>query len=186
MLAYWDLLYRWNRKINLTSLPEGDEAVDRLLIEPVLAARYLRAGELAVVDVGSGGGSPAIPLKLAAPGIRLTMVESKTRKAAFLREAVRQLVLENVTVETSRYEELLARPDLHEAADVVTVRAVRLERRNALTLQAFLRAGGELFWFTSRGGQLNSLPPLAYDGVHPLLDELATRLVVLRKVGVGA
>ncbi len=67
------------------------------------------------MDVGSGGGSPAIPLKLAVPRLRLTMVEAKARKSAFLREAVRHLGLEQRSVETARYEELLARPDLHEA-----------------------------------------------------------------------
>ena len=62
-----------------------------------------------VIDIGSGGGSPAIPLKLAAPRIKLWMVESKTRKSAFLREAIRQLDLREqssrpgVTKSSSRY-----------------------------------------------------------------------------------
>ena len=70
-----------------------DETFDRLLIEPLIASRYLPSTDCSVIDVGSGGGSPAIPLKLAMPGISLRMVESKTRKAAFLREAVRRLVV---------------------------------------------------------------------------------------------
>ena len=60
----------------------------------------------------------------------------------FLREAIRQLALYDCVVETARYEELLTRPDLHEAMDVVTVRAVRVELRVLMSLQAFARPGG--------------------------------------------
>ena len=94
MHAYFELLRKWNRKVSLTALPvedAGDEAIDRLLIEPVLATKYLPKSDATALDIGSGGGSPAIPMKLAAPGISLRMVESKTRKAAFLREVVRTL-----------------------------------------------------------------------------------------------
>ena len=111
----YELLARWNRKINLTSLEDPDQAIDRLLLEPVLAARHLPAPNVRIMDVGSGGGSPAIPLKLASPAARLTMVEVKARKSAFLREAIRVLELGDTTVETMRYEELLTRPELHEA-----------------------------------------------------------------------
>ncbi len=126
---YYVLLAKWNEKINLTSLRlpahAEDDAIDRLLIEPVVAARHVAPDAQTMLDIGSGGGSPALPLRLAAPGLRLSMVESKTRKAVFLREAVRELGLDRVTVETSRFEELLSRPELHEGVDLVTVRAGR-------------------------------------------------------------
>ena len=80
------------------------------------------------------------------------MVEVKTRKAVFLREAIRELSLSDAIVETSRFEELLSRPEMHEAADVVTVRAVRVEPRVLMTLQAFLRPGGQLLLFRGPGG----------------------------------
>ena len=69
--AYYQLLTKWNARINLTAFrltPAGeDDAIDRLLIEPVVAARYLPENAKTLLDAGSGGGSPAIPLKLAAP-----------------------------------------------------------------------------------------------------------------------
>ena len=90
LIAYYELLYRWNRKINLTALTDGDQAIDRLLVEPVLAARYLPSvSSFLHLDIGSGGGSPAIPMSLAVAGMELRMVEVKARKSAFLREAVR-------------------------------------------------------------------------------------------------
>ena len=120
LTAYYELLSRWNRKINLTSIVDPDDAIDRLLLEPLLAARHVPPDVSHLLDVGSGGGSPGIPLKLALPRVALTMVEVKIRKSAFLREAVRHLELRGVTVEAGRYEELLARPELHETFDVVS------------------------------------------------------------------
>jgi 16S rRNA (guanine527-N7)-methyltransferase len=187
LAAYLELLARWNRKINLTSLPltePTDETFDRLLIEPVIAARYLPAPNCSVIDIGSGGGSPAIPLKLAAPGISLRMVESKTRKAAFLREAVRQLNLTAVDVETARFEELLARPTMHEAHDVATLRAVRVEARTLKTVQAFLTSDGRIFLFQSSASDSDLptiVPPLTWEASYPLVESFGSRLVVLRR-----
>lgn len=200
LASYYQLLAFWNQKINLTafSLADApDEAIDRLLIEPLAAARHLVGGHghthLAVgphphvLDIGSGGGSPAIPLKIAMPGIHLRMVESKTRKSAFLREAVRHLGLSDAEVETARAEELLTRPELHESLDLVTVRAVRIDHKQLVKLQAFLRTGGRILMFRSGTGAgvdapPSVVPPLVYEATFPLVDALRSRLVVLRKM----
>lgn len=181
---YYELLSRWNRKINLTALDNPDEAIDRLLLEPILAARHVPAGNVDIMDIGSGGGSPAIPLKLSAPSSRLTMVEVKARKSAFLREAVRTLGLQRTTVETSRYEELLARPDLHEAFGLLSLRAIRVEVRTLLTLQAFIKPGGLIFLFRGPSGPdaPEVVPPLRWAGTFPLVESMQSRLTVLQKV----
>jgi 16S rRNA (guanine527-N7)-methyltransferase len=189
LVGYYELLGRWNRKINLTSLDDPDEAIDRLLLEPLIAARYLPAASSEVMDVGSGGGSPAIPLKLAAPGIRLTMVEVKARKSAFLREGIRHLRLSDTRVETIRYEELLARPELHEAYDVVCLRAVRVESKVLQTLQAFLKPKGQMMLFRGAGGPdapTTIVPPLEFTATHPLVESLRSRITLLTKRNVGA
>jgi 16S rRNA (guanine527-N7)-methyltransferase len=188
LAAYYELLSRWNRKINLTAIENADEAIDRLLLEPLIAVRYLPSPRVRLMDIGSGGGSPAIPLKLASPGIQLTMVEVKARKSAFLREAVRHLSLDRTTVETSRFEELLARPELHEAHDVVSIRAVRAEARVLTSLQAFLAPGGILMWFRGPGGPTipsTIVPPLEWTATYPLVEVLQSRLTVLTKRRVG-
>lgn len=184
LVAYYELLDRWNRKINLTALDDPDEAVDRLLLEPILAARHLPRTDGRMMDIGSGGGSPAIPMKLAAsPSSSLTMVEVKARKSAFLREAIRVLELQHTSVETSRYEELLARPELHDAFDVISVRAVKVELRTLLTLQAFLKVGGSLFMFRGPSGpaQPDTVPMLTWSATYPLVDTLQSRLTILTK-----
>ena len=182
--AYVALLRRWNARMNLTALDDVDAGLDRLIIEPLAAARHLPShGTL--VDIGSGGGSPAIPLKVAVPGLALRMVEAKTRKGAFLREAIRQLALTTTTVESGRYEELLARPELHEAHDVLTLRAVRVEARVLRNLQAFVVPGGRLLLFRGSGSVdvPNELqPPLVWEATYPLVESLRSRLVVLRKL----
>lgn len=189
--VYYRLLAIWNTKINLTGLKLSEispDALDRLLIEPVVAARYVPAGASRMLDVGSGGGSPAIPLALAVPNARLLMVESKTRKSVFLREAVRALEMNGAEVVTTRFEELLARPDLHEAHDLVTIRAVRVEARVLGSLQAFAKPGGQIFLFRGSGHSDPSesvTPPLAWKATYPLLESLRSRLVVLEKRAVA-
>jgi 16S rRNA (guanine527-N7)-methyltransferase len=184
---YYRLLATWNQKINLTGLSLAEptpEALDRLLIEPLVAAKHAPVGTTRMIDIGSGGGSPAIPFALAVPGVRLLMVESKTRKSVFLREATRALEI-SADVATARFEELLARPDLHEAHDLLTIRAVRVETKVLMSLQAFVKPGGSMFLFRSTSGDVpDSLTsPLAWSATYPLLETLQSRLVVLEKRG---
>jgi 16S rRNA (guanine527-N7)-methyltransferase len=187
---YYRLLSTWNKKINLTGLnlsDYGPESLDRLLIEPLVAAAHVRPAVRSLLDIGSGGGSPAIPLALALSDISLLMVEAKTRKSVFLREALRALGLRRGDVVTARFEELLTKPLLHEAHDLLTIRAVRIESRVLMSLQAFVRPGGEIFLFrTSIGtsGPATVTPPLSWKASYPLLEQ-ASSLVVLEKRLIG-
>ena len=186
--TFYELLSRWNQKINLTSLTDADEAIDRLILEPIVASRFVPPEAGSLMDVGSGGGSPAIPLKLMLPRLHLVMVEAKARKSAFLREAVRQLELEHAVVETARVEELLPRAELHERFDVVTLRAVKLETRMLNTVQAFVAEGGHVLLFRGPGGPAEPsivVFPLEFRETVPLLDSLQSRLTVLSKRVLG-
>jgi 16S rRNA (guanine527-N7)-methyltransferase len=177
---YFDLLRHWNRKINLTALPLDelhDATIDRLLVEPLSAARLIGRTALRWADLGSGGGSPAIPLKIARPSAVLTMVESRQRKAAFLREVGRELGLGDVSVVGMRVEAMAV--NAMERFDVVTVRAVRLDR-------AFLRTSAQLLRPTAR---LICFLPAAvnapFPGFKPIeeigFEMTKTRIVVLSK-----
>ena len=188
LATFYGLLFRWNQKMNLTSIADPDEAVDRLLLEPLLAARYVPASATRLMDIGSGGGSPAIPLKLALPRLHLTMVEVKVRKSAFLREASRQLGLTATEVETTRVEELLARPQLHETFDLVSMRAVRIEMRMLNTIQAFLRPNGHVILFRGPHGPAEPVvvPPLQWVDTYPLVEVMQSRATILQKLPIGA
>lgn len=187
LTSYFEYLARWNAKINLTAFDlsdPSDEAIDRLLVEPLVAVHQLKLEPGHTIDIGSGSGSPAIPIKLARPLSSLTMVEAKTRKAVFLLEAARHLNLASVTVETARFEHLLTRPEFHEGFDTLTIRAVRVESRILLTLQAFLKPGGRMLWFRTLGrgaGVVDAPYPLVPDRNLVLLEERGSGLVVLKK-----
>jgi 16S rRNA (guanine527-N7)-methyltransferase len=146
LAVYFELLQRWNEKINLTSLGDSDEAVDRLVMEPLAAAAFLPAG-VNLIDIGSGGGSPAIPLAIIMKAPSLTMIESRGRKAAFLREALRTLQLPG-TVESERAENLGSNPHFAGAAGVVSVRAVRMTAQLAAAIVPLLRRDGVLALFS--------------------------------------
>jgi len=163
--TYIDLLLRWNARINLTAIRKEEEIVTRHFGESFFLARHLfpaysgmalegapsklrLGGAFRVLDIGSGAGFPALPLKIWAPHLHLTLIEANHKKAAFLREAARALTLTDVNVITDRAEILAARPDRPQA-DVVTLRAV--EHFDAILPQAvtFLAPKASLALLTS-------------------------------------
>jgi len=163
---YLELLAKWNRTINLTSLdvPSAEtastEAVDRLIVEPVLAAQICEreaiVGARSIVDLGTGSGSPALPFWACLPGSALTMVESRSRKCAFLREAAREMhaiapeTFVKPAVIDARFEDVLrAHPSIAATADILTLRAVRLDAPTANLIAAILRPGGVVVRFVS-------------------------------------
>lgn len=182
LAAYLELLAHWNRTINLTALgldPLTNEAIDRLILEPLAVARHVRPDDRLAVDIGSGGGSPAIPLKLAVPALQMVLVESRTRKAAFLREVVRELSLESVVVENERSEQLATRAELHGKTDLVTIRAVRTDEALLKGAVAFLKPGGRVFWLTALPGAIDAPAPLKGPRVETLLPSGGSRLAIL-------
>ena len=149
--AYLDLLLRWNARINLTAVRDAESIVTRHFGESFFAARQiLRRQEaggrrqetgtsaLRVIDLGSGAGFPGLPLKIYAPAIALTLIESNQKKAAFLKEAVRALALTGVNVFVGRGEAFLS------TADLVTLRAVERYERVLDTAARLVAPGGRL------------------------------------------
>jgi 16S rRNA (guanine527-N7)-methyltransferase len=154
---YVDLLLRWNARVNLTSVREPEGIVTRHFGESFFAARHLfpppdqipaeASPGVHVIDVGSGAGFPGLPIKIWAPQLQLTLIESNQKKATFLREVMRCLTLTNVNVfagraadypagqsshRSSRHESTRQNrssldakgPDAKKSGDVVTLRAV--------------------------------------------------------------
>lgn len=156
LLDYLALLVRWNRTYNLTAVRDPAEMVtkhllDSLAMHPYVDALAARGGTLA--DLGTGAGLPGIPLAIAKPGLRVTLVESNGKKARFMREALRSLGLKDARVAESRIE-AFNEPG---AYDAITARALA-------TLPLILELGGHLL---KPEGEL-----LAMKGVHPD-DEIA-------------
>ncbi len=170
LVVYFQVLSHWNRKINLTSLDDADEAVDRLLLEPLAAAPHVPHGT-ALIDLGSGGGSPAVPLALATGATRLVMVESRVRKASFLREVLRELGLQGA-VETRRFEELAGVEGFDGAFGLISVRAVRLDVALFSAVSGLLQPKGIAAFFRTVDA---NAPPA---GLPPTLHWLSSQQLI--------
>jgi 16S rRNA (guanine527-N7)-methyltransferase len=120
-------------------------AWDKLILGSLVAMEaHQFQGQERIADVGSGGGFPGIPLKLAMPELRVCLVESDQRKAAFLRDAVDALELSDVEVEPRRAEEVGRDPRHREAYDVVVTRAAAKAAVAAEYCLPLARPGGTL------------------------------------------
>src|SRR5450755_2883251 len=89
--SYLALLLRWNSRVNLTATRDEDGILKRHFVESIACAEALPSGIVTLLDFGSGGGLPGIPIALCRPEITVTLAESQGKKAAFLQEAVRVL-----------------------------------------------------------------------------------------------
>ncbi len=138
------LLTRWGKAVDLEGFKTQDERDRRYFAEALAALPWLPE-EGRALDIGSGGGSPALPLAVARRALEWTLVEANERKAVFLDEAVRALKLGNVTVVQTRYEDL--KPDA--SLDAVTVRAVALRDETLERIGVELAPSGRFLWFGS-------------------------------------
>lgn len=114
---HFELLIRWNQVLNLTSVRNPEEIVERHYRESLFLATCLPPGALRIGDLGSGAGFPGVPLAIAKPEFSVTLIEAHQRKAVFLREVSR--ALPNIRVLASRAEKL------RDSFDWVVCRAVR-------------------------------------------------------------
>jgi len=122
LAKYLDILFDYNNRFNLTSITSWDDAVVKHLVDSVASVAYIPQGA-SLVDIGSGGGCPAIPLKIVRPDITLTMTDSIGKKTNFLNIVVSELGLSDSCALNIRAE-TLGRIDKRESFDVVTARAV--------------------------------------------------------------
>jgi 16S rRNA (guanine527-N7)-methyltransferase len=103
---YVALLLKWNEKINLTAIRDPLEILYRHFCESMFAGAAVPLYRGRLVDVGSGGGFPGLPLKIIREELEVFLLESNAKKATFLAEAIRELELERARVIVSRYQEL--------------------------------------------------------------------------------
>lgn len=149
--VYAALLAEWNRKMNLTAISDLENVQTKHFLDclaglpPVaeeLGATLPPQQRLACIDIGTGAGFPGLPLKIAWPNLKLTLVDGTAKKIRFLNEVVNALALESVTIVQGRAEELGLLPRFRGQFDLVTARAVA--RLNTLTeyMLPFVRLGG--------------------------------------------
>ena len=102
LLDFRNLLLKWNKTYNLTALRDPAQAISHHLLDSLVILPHVVEGNL--LDVGSGGGLPGIPLAIARPELSVTMVDTVQKKATFLQQAAIELALPNITVHHARVE----------------------------------------------------------------------------------
>lgn len=139
---YYLLLTEWNEKINLTAITEEDEVAVKHFLDSLKAAEGVIEDGISVIDVGTGAGFPGLPVKIANPNIKLTLVDSLNKRINFLNEVISSLFLDNVKTIHSRAEELGQNKDHREKYDLCVSRAVsNLTTLSELCLP-FVKVGG--------------------------------------------
>lgn len=122
---YYELLIEWNKVMNLTAITDYNEVMqkhfkDSLSIEKVIDMNTVKT----VIDVGTGAGFPGIPLKIAYPYLRVTLLDSLNKRVKFLNEVIRELGLENIETIHGRAEDIAKKPEHREKYDLCVSRAV--------------------------------------------------------------
>lgn len=140
---YLAILLKWNERLNLTSVRQPEEILARHFIECIFAAQKLPADIPTLLDFGSGGGFPGLPIALCRPEIFVTLGESQAKKVSFLREVIRSLRLGNVDIYQGRLEKL----DWQFQA--VTLRAVDKMQKACRTAVQAVSSGGYLVLLTT-------------------------------------
>jgi 16S rRNA (guanine527-N7)-methyltransferase len=153
LIAYLELLLRWNQKINLTALPDSHSCVRRHFGESLYLGRWVELkGKL--LDIGSGAGFPGLCLKIIFPELQVTLLEPVAKKRAFLKEVARVCGMKWVEVRRERLADF-AGAGVAPLFDAVTARAVgHLEELIPLAGRC-LKEGGDLFLWLSRRQTIN-------------------------------
>lgn len=117
LLAYVEMLKKWNKTYNLTALRDESQIISHHLFDSLTLPPYLE-GAQTMLDVGSGGGQPGIPAAVCRPDLQITLLDANTKKTSFLQQAAIELELKNVRVVSGRVEAVQGL-----RADVITSRA---------------------------------------------------------------
>lgn len=171
-----DILYRMdaflgrlldaNRQINLTAVRDREEAWHRHIVDSLTVLRFLEAGPQRLVDVGSGGGVPGIPLAIAKPDLEVMLVEATSKKAGFLSDICREMGRDRCKVLAERAERVGHLSPHREGYDVAVCRAVGPLREIAEYLLPLVRVGGVAVAF--KGPSIEAEIDLARDAVSKL------------------
>ena len=166
LLGYAALLAKWNRTYQLTALRDPSLAVSHHLLDSLAVLPFVRGESL--LDVGSGGGMPGIPVAIARPDLRVVLVDSNSKKAAFLQQVAIELGLANIAVHCGRVEAYRSPAGFA----VITARAFSDLARLVKVSRPLLSAGG--CWLAMKGvypgAELALLPSeVVVDAVHRLV-----------------
>ncbi len=144
MVAHARQLQLWNAKMNLTAITDIRLVADKHFVDALAAVRYLER-PARIMDMGSGAGFPAIPMKVICPDLNVTMVDAVRKKVSFLNHVVRTLTLDNISALHARVEDLASDPGHFQLYDGVTARGFANLGKLARLAAPMLAPGGRIY-----------------------------------------
>lgn len=163
---YYEELVRWNRRMNLTAIVDCEEVQLKHFLDSITVGLCLKDAPVAVLDVGTGAGFPGLPLKLLYRSIRLSLLESKGKKSAFLHHITGVLGLEGVEILTGRAEDFAHVPAYRERYDFVLSRGVAKLNTLVELCLPFCASGGS--FVAQRKGDVEAEVEGARDAIEAL------------------
>jgi 16S rRNA (guanine527-N7)-methyltransferase len=182
-ITYEKELIEWNNRFNLTAIRDPESIRTKHFLDSLSCILAWKASPPAhLIDVGTGAGFPGIPLKLLYPGLKLTLVESVSKKAAFCRHIVEVLRLEQVDVIHARAEDLGRDPDHRETYDWAVARAVANLNVLSEYLIPFVKVGGTIL---AQKGESGPAEAQSAEGAMHLMGGKLRQLIPVNLPGVA-
>lgn len=185
---YYQLLIHYNSMFNLTAITEREEVYKKHFVDSIINVDKLVGEKL--IDVGSGGGFPALPIKIMRPELKVTLLEATGKKCEFLKAVVKELNLKDVTVLNGRAEDFAKKIEYRENFDICTARAVA--RLNTLCeyCMPFVKVGGSFVSFKGNADEeikeglsaIKTLGGKIEDTIKYTLDGAERALVYVKKI----
>lgn len=152
---YYELLDEWNKVMNLTAITDQKEVITKHFVDSlalVKAMGEISTKEYKIIDIGTGAGFPGIPLKIAFPQLKITLMDSLNKRIKFLNEVIEQLGLKEITAMHSRAEDLGRDKDYREKYDLSVSRAVANLSTLSEYCMPFVKPGG--FFISYKSGKI--------------------------------
>jgi len=122
---YYEMLIEWNEKINLTAITEFEEVLKKHFLDSISIGRLISQNEeVSILDIGTGAGFPGIPIKIAFPCVKVTLLDSLNKRVNFLNEVIKELSLEGISALHGRAEDFAKKKEMREQFDFCVSRAV--------------------------------------------------------------
>ena len=138
---YMNILIEWNKVMNLTNITEPEEIIQKHFVDSLTVLKSIKEND-SIIDVGTGAGFPGIPIKIAFPETRITLLDSLNKRIKFLEEVINKLELKNIETIHGRAEEVAHNKKYREKYDIAIARAVAPLNVLSEYLLPFVKIGG--------------------------------------------